>query len=212
MHRHANQLRLGEVPKSRSGRWEAIAAPGASLFLWREFLPPSRATSSLKNLQQQVLWQRDTVKVYGKEHPVPRLHQWYGDPGTAYTWSGITMQPQPWSDELVKLRRAVERATRRPFDSVLVNLYRNGHDCMGWHADNEPVFGKRPVIASLSLGAERDFVLRARADHSQKVVISLPHGSLLVMAGETQARWQHALPRRKKVTSPRINLTFRKFM
>ena len=121
------------------------------------------------------------------------------------------MQPVPWFEELDSLRHSIAAAIAASINSVLVNLYRDGHDSMGWHADDEPELGDRPVIASLSLGVEREFLLRYR-DVSRgipKQSIVLPNGSLLVMAGDTQKFWQHALPKRRGITTPRINLTFR---
>lgn len=149
--------------------------------------------------------------MFGKEHDIPRLQQWYGDPGQVYVWSGIEMQPLPWLPEILEVRDAVQRATKRKFNSVLLNLYRDGNDTVGWHADDEPGLGLSPFIASLSVGAEREFVLRRNEDKTVKISVPLSHGSLLVMAGETQGNWQHAVPRRKRVTEPRINLTFREF-
>ncbi len=147
--------------------------------------------------------------MFGKAYPVPRLHQWFGDPDAVYSWSGLTMQPQPWSPELAYLRGAVEAATRRRFNSVLVNFYRDGSDAVSWHADDEPELGSQPLIASVSLGASRDFILRRKHDVASKISVSLENGSLLVMAGTTQQEWEHALPRRKRVKQPRLNLTFR---
>ena len=121
------------------------------------------------------------------------------------------MQPLPWMPELEEVRDGVQRTTGRKFNSVLLNYYRDGNDTVGWHADDEPGLGLTPFIASLSLGAERDFVLRRNDDPKAKVTIALTHGSLLVMAGETQGNWQHAIPRRKRVSEPRVNLTFREF-
>lgn len=122
------------------------------------------------------------------------------------------MSPQPWLPELTELRTSIERATGTPFNSVLINLYRDGADSMGWHADDEPELGDQPIIASMSLGAERDFVMRRREQTSlhKKQVIQLKHGSLLLMQGDTQRFWHHALPKRRKITTPRINLTFRR--
>jgi alkylated DNA repair dioxygenase AlkB len=119
------------------------------------------------------------------------------------------MEPLPWLHPLHELRRLVSKAAGCNFNSVLVNLYRDGNDSMGWHSDNEPELGAAPVIASISLGATRDFHVRSRRGAGDVQSIPLTHGSLLVMHGSSQSEWQHALPRRKRVTEPRINLTFR---
>jgi alkylated DNA repair dioxygenase AlkB len=181
----------------------------ADIRLNRQFLAPATATALMNELQTKVDWQQDALTLFGKTHMLPRLHQWYGDKGTAYKWSGIEMRPRPWLPALGKLRNAVQSHTNVLFNCVLINLYRDGKDCMGWHADDEVVLGKQPVIASISLGAERDLLLRRRDSHSKSQCISLNHGSLLIMAGDTQSNWQHALPRRKYVADARINLTFR---
>ena len=93
---------------------------------------------------------------------------------------------------------------------MLANLYRDGRDRMGWHRDDERELGAQPVIASISLGAARRFVLKQRADPKVSRAITLPHGSLLLMAGDTQAHYRHALPATAKAVGPRINLTFRR--
>mmetsp|Transcript_34669 Transcript_34669/g.79877 ORF Transcript_34669/g.79877 Transcript_34669/m.79877 type:complete len:233 (-) Transcript_34669:22-720(-) len=149
------------------------------------------------------------VKVFGKEYDEPRLTCYFGD--QPYTYSGRTIKPMPWSRSpvLQEIRKAVEEITGESFNSVLCNMYRNGNDTVGWHADNEPVYGPNPTIASVTLGAERDFDLKECKDGPGRFRVRLGHGSLLVMSGATQHRWQHSLPRRKSVEEERINLTFR---
>ena len=173
------------------------------------FLADQEATLLLDELRHSLAWRQDTIRLFGKRHPIPRLHQWYGDHGASYKWSGLVMQPRRWPAPLVALKARIEAASGARFNSVLANLYRDGNDSMGWHADDEPELGKHPVIASLSLGANRDFLLRHRAKQRPTEYLSLGHGSLLLMAGATQQYWQHALPKRRRVSAPRINLTFR---
>ena len=120
--------------------------------------------------------------------------------------------PHPWLPELLPLRERLQRELGQPFNSVLANRYRDGRDAMGWHSDDEPELGPRPVIASLSLGGTRRFVFRHRHDPAKKFALELPHGSLLVMAGDTQANWRHALPRTTRAVPPRLNLTFRRIV
>lgn len=139
--------------------------------------------------------------------PEPRLSAWYGD--AAYTYSGKTRQPHAWMPILDALRQRIEIACQARFNSVLLNLYRNGQDSMGLHSDDEPELGPEPLIASLSLGAERRFVLRHKTLTDQRHTLTLAHGSLLLMAGRTQHAWKHGLPKAKSVAEPRINLTFR---
>jgi len=146
--------------------------------------------------------------MFGRVVDSPRLSAWIGDEDAVYRYSGTRFVPRPWTPELLALRDRVAAACGVPFNSVLANLYRDGADRMGWHSDDEPELGPRPVIASVSLGAERTFRFRAKAG-GETVAIELPHGSLLTMAGDTQRLYRHELPARKRVTGPRINLTFR---
>lgn len=194
--------------------WQKLDIPDADIRLCPEYLNRAAATVLFEVLRKNVSWRQDEVQLFGRRHRIPRVHQWYGDPGLSYRWSGLSMLPEPWFDELDALRDNIAAAVHVPFNSVLVNLYRDGHDSMGWHADDELELGERPVIAGLSLGAERDFVLRYRDNKSgvPKERVMLTNGSLLVMAGDTQKFWQHALPKRRRVTTPRINLTFRRIL
>lgn len=190
--------------------WQELKLVNANLRLQQNFLPETAATRLFHALTDAVTWRRDSIKLFGKSMEIPRLHQWFADDGLTYKWSGLTMTPQPWLYELIDIREQIEAACDYPFNSVLANLYRDGSDSMGWHADDEPELGHQPVIASLSLGAERDFVMRCRDDETaKKQYIKLQHGSLLLMAGDTQRYWQHSLPKRRKISEPRINLTFR---
>lgn len=182
--------------------------PDADVAL-HEFLEEKEADRLFEELRVSVPWRKDRIRLYGKEHDVPRLHQWFADDGMSYTWSGIRMEASPWVPALREIRERLKVKTDIHFNTVLANLYRDGGDTVGWHADDEPELGPEPVIASVSLGAERDFVLQHKAKSNLKEIIRLPHGSLLLMRGRTQACWQHCVPRRKKVRDARINLTFR---
>lgn len=212
--KHVTFLRIdGPVPV-QAGLEQPSAGilPGvadADIRLDRHFLQPGAASTLMQTLLAEVTWQQDAITLFGKTHLLPRLHQWHGDAGTGYRWSGIQMHPRPWFPALAELRRQTEIHTNADFNCVLINLYRDGNDSMGWHADDEAALGDKPVIASISLGAERDLLLRRRQSRNNSQRIGLNHGSLLVMAGDTQRNWHHALPRRKHVTGPRINLTFR---
>jgi alkylated DNA repair dioxygenase AlkB len=189
--------------------WQEIQLENADIRLLSGFLPDREATLLLDKLREDLDWQRDSIRLFGKCHPIPRLHQWYGDAGAKYRWSGLVMQPLPWTPELAELKARIEAVSGARFNAVLANLYRDGNDSMGWHADDEPELGEAPVIASLSLGAGRDFAFRDRMGARPTKYLHLEHGSLLVMAGTTQQHWQHALPRRRRVSEARINLTFR---
>lgn len=175
--------------------------------LWIEhFLPQAAASQIQSALMREVDWQQEAITLFGKRVLQPRLQAWYGD--QSYTYSGLTMAPKPWTPSLRTLRQQCERAAHSSFNSVLANLYRDGQDSMGWHQDNEPELGHQPVIASLSFGETRRFVLK-HLHSKEKFELPLGHGSLLVMAGPTQHYWQHSVPKTAKPREPRINLTFR---
>lgn len=159
---------------------------------------------------RDIAWQTHRLRLFGRWVDAPRLSCWIGDPGAVYRYSGQTFAPQPWPQALLPLRQRLRKELGIDFNAVLANLYRDGRDAMGWHSDDEPELGPEPVIASLSLGAARRFVLRRRDDHAVKQALVLEPGSLLVMRGVSQRDWQHALPRTARPVGPRINLTFRR--
>jgi alkylated DNA repair dioxygenase AlkB len=172
------------------------------------FIPPSLADTILDQLWRDLRWAQRPIRLFGRMVQQPRLTAWYGDADAVYRYSGITLHPEPWHDTLRGLRYRLEKHLSSPFNSVLANAYRNGNDSMGWHADDEPELGSSPTIASLSLGAERRFLMRHR--HSGRISELKPgHGSLLVMKGECQKKYVHSLPKTRKVEELRINLTFR---
>lgn len=199
------QIDLFSGPRAR----RRLPLPDAEIFLWSDFLDRRQADWLFAELFDNVTWRQDRIRVFGREHPIPRLHQWFADDELPYTWSGLTMYPAPWLPALLALRARLHTQTGQFFDTTLANLYRDGNDTVGWHADNEATLGPKPVIASVSLGAEREFQLRHQTRHGLKHAVRLPHGSLLFMSGPTQRHWHHCLPRRKRVKEPRINLTFR---
>lgn len=148
--------------------------------------------------------------MYGRQHLQPRLSAWVGDPGLDYRYSGLVLRPCPWTALLLRIRHDVERHAGHRFNSVLLNLYRDGRDAIGWHSDDEPELGVMPVIACLSFGATRTFRMRHKSSTTQPPLsLPLADGSLLVMAGRTQSCWRHAIPREPKVERMRISLTFR---
>lgn len=165
--------------------------------------------SLLARLLAELPWQSDTLVVYGKEHVIPRLQCWIGDDGLDYRYSGKRFRPLPWHPLLRQLQQDLQQQLGLGFNSVLCNLYRNGDDGMGWHADDEPELGPAPVIASITLGACRDFALRRVGTTRQWGKLPLNHGSLLIMNAGMQQRWQHAVPKRAGIHQPRINLTYR---
>lgn len=156
-----------------------------------------------------IQWHQDTIKLYGKQHLVPRLTAWYGDEGAVYAYSGLTLHPHPWNKPLLHLREQLKPLCDHSFNSVLLNCYRSGQDHMGWHRDNQPMLGTNPTIASVSFGATRRFLLRRYDDPHQKFELTLSDGSVLVMSGTLQHHWQHRVPKETKVLESRVNLTFR---
>ena len=160
-------------------------------------------------LEHELDWRQLPVRMFGRSIPQPRLTAFYGDPGVTYRYSGLTLQAQPWTRILKRLRTAAELLACQQFNSVLCNLYRDGRDHMGWHADDERELGSNPVIASMSFGAERRFLLKPRSGEGDRVEFLLKSGSLLVMRGDLQQYWLHQLPRALRIRQQRINLTFR---
>ncbi|MGE4086465.1 MAG: alpha-ketoglutarate-dependent dioxygenase AlkB [Immundisolibacter sp.] len=183
--------------------------PEGELYLLPRFVADSEAAYLLDALSTELAWTRHRVRLFGREHLTPRLCAWYGDPGARYAYSGQALEPLPWPPALAGLRARLHTALGLAFNSVLCNLYRDGADSMGWHSDDEASLGPRPVIASLSLGATRRFALRHRARRYRSVTLALGNGDLLLMTGDTQTHWQHAVPSTRRPTAPRINLTFR---
>ncbi|MNM48449.1 Alpha-ketoglutarate-dependent dioxygenase AlkB [compost metagenome] len=173
------------------------------------WLQPAEADALLQTLQEDVPWEVHRIRMFGRWVDSPRLSCWVGDPQAHYRYSGADFVPQPWPLALLPVRERLQQACAAPFNSVLINRYRDGRDSMGWHSDDEPELGERPVIASLSLGATRRFLLRRRDDHALTTEFLLAHGDLLVMAGDTQRFYQHALPKTARPLDERINLTFR---
>lgn len=191
---------------------QRIEAPDADILLWPRLLAPAEAERLFGVLHREITWRRYRVRIGGREWPSPRLSAWHGDPGARYRYSGLCLDPLPWTPGTSWARSAVEAAVGEIFNAVLANLYRDGGDGMGWHADDEPELGPEPVIASLSLGATRRFVLRHRRAAVAKLSLELGSGALLLMRGPTQRFWRHALPKTRRVVGPRINLTFRRIV
>jgi alkylated DNA repair dioxygenase AlkB len=191
--------------------YQNLAPRDGELYLLQAFYPQTIADNYLQSLLQNLAWQTEQIHIFGRWVPVPRLMAWYGDAGADYRYSGVDHQPLPWTNELQTLRSDVEAVCRQPFNSVLANLYRDGRDSMGCHADNEQELGPNPLIASLSFGETR--LLRFRNNRSRAIVdIELSHGDLLIMAGELQHHWRHELPKTRQAKQARINLTFRRIV
>ena len=183
--------------------------PDASLDYIDSFFYRNEADLLFAQLLDEINWRSEKIVMYGKEMEMPRLSSWVGDHGARYTYSRRTFVPSPWTPTLTIIRSRLEKHLGTEFNSCLCNLYRTGQDSMGWHSDDEPELGIDPTIASISLGEPRRFKLRHRRYRSLKHDIVLGPGSLLVMSGDTQANWQHSLPKSAQVLGSRVNLTFR---
>lgn len=199
------------MPRQPSLPFGGEQLPGdGSAILIPEFLSCDAADQAFEVLHTDVPWERQELAMFGNIVPEPRMSAWISD-GVTYTYSGAQRRAHPWSPLLTSLRQQCEEAAGSEFNGVLANFYKDGSDHLGWHADDESVNGPEPIIASISLGAERRFDFRHNETH-EVVNVLLPHGSLLVMSGLSQSCWQHRIPKETKLTDPRINLTFRKVL
>ncbi len=185
---------------------------GGEVRLYPAFYAKEQADRIFEDLRGGLAWRQEPIWMFGKQVMQPRLTALYGNPNQPYSYSGISMDALPWTSVLDEIKKNIEKFTGCQFTHVLCNFYRDGNDSMGWHRDNEAVLGRNPTIASLTFGVTRVFQLRDYPSKKNKVEVPLSHGSLLIMAGESQHLWEHQLPKTKKVNGPRINLTFRKLL
>lgn len=162
-------------------------------------------------MQSGLDWRQDEITLYGKQVLIPRLQAWYGDEDSFYQYSGLSLTPLPWTESLLQLKKRVEQTCDTSFNSMLANCYRDEKDSVAWHSDDEPELGRQPIIASLSFGAERVFQLKHKMT-GERFKLPLQSGSLLIMAGNTQQYWLHAVPKQQRHSGARINLTFRKII
>lgn len=187
-----------------------ISQDGSADYL-SHFYSVSMANKLMESLLSEVELTQGQIYLFGKEVAEPRLKAWYGDSEAMYRYSGASHQARPWTPVLLKIKEDVEKVCKRSFNSVLVNYYRNGEDYMGPHRDDEKELGQKPIIASVSFGAERDFVFKHK-DTKERVVVSLENGSLLLMQEGLQDSWYHGLPKRVRLQEGRLNLTFRNIL
>ncbi|GAB4017555.1 alpha-ketoglutarate-dependent dioxygenase AlkB family protein [Spirosoma koreense] len=207
-----NQLDLFGTPNHSAQVSETnplILLPDAELLYYPAFFDPTESDRLFTTLLNTIQWKQDKIKLYGKQVPLPRLSAWYGDTDKPYTYSGITLQAHPWTNELLTIKTRIEAASGARFSSVLLNRYRNGQDYVGWHADDEKELGQNPVIGSVNFGATRRFQLRRKDDHALKHEVELRHGTFLLMKASTQHFWQHQVPKTAAKIGERLNLTFR---
>ena len=196
--------RMSAVPTSR----EIDLGAGAFVELWGDWLTAAEADRYFAALRETIPWEQGRLKFFGKEVLEPRLSAWFGD--RDYVYSGRSLRANPFPAIVRELAERAEASIHARFNSVLLNLYRDGQDSMGLHSDDERELGSNPLIASVSLGAPRRFVLRAKKKNALAPLdLELPHGSLLLMGGSCQHQFRHGLPKSARVTGARINLTFR---
>lgn len=186
-----------------------LLLPDSKIVYYPDFLSFKQADSYFEWFRKNVKWQQDDITVFGKTYAQPRLTALFGNNGKPYSYSNITMQPHEFPEPLLEIKRKIEYKTPVVFTTCLLNLYRDGNDSNGWHADNEKELGQNPVIASITLGQERFFHLKHRTEKTLKHKLLLEHGSLLLMERETQHHWLHQIAKTKKTVGERINLTFR---
>lgn len=185
--------------------------PGGELRYCPSYLSAEQRQTLLQRLITELRWQQPEIRLFGKAVAIPRQQVWMGDADATYRYSGTTFDAEPWHPLVAALGQQLNRDCGVVFNSVLLNLYRNGQDHMGWHSDDEPELGDRPLIASLSLGATRRFLL-AHKQLACKLELSLGAGDLLIMQGDSQKFWKHAIAKEARVDQPRINLTFRSIL
>ena len=183
--------------------------PDADISYFPNFFSEAESNFYYENFLKILPWQQDDITVFGKTYAQPRLTALFANNNKPYSYSNITMQPHAFSDDLLAIKHKIETKTNAVFTTCLANLYRDGQDSNGWHADNEKALGENPIIASVTFGDARHFHLKHRTDKTLREKLLLSHGSLLLMQGETQHHWLHQIAKTKRQIQPRINLTFR---
>ena len=186
-----------------------LPLPDATFEYYPNFFSPEESDVIFEKLVNETPWQHDEITIFGKKILQPRLTCLYGNEGKPYSYSGLTMQPQPWNPTVMYIKNKVEEQCNQNFTTVLANLYRNEKDSNGWHADNEKELGRNPIIGSVSFGEERKFMLKHITNNTIKLALNLNHGSLLLMKEGSQIHYKHQIPKATQPKNPRINLTFR---
>jgi len=189
--------------------FQPVEMPDADVSILHSLEMHADYNTVLRKLIGETIWRQESIRIYGKVMPQPRLIAWYGDPGKKYDYSGISLTPLPWTDLLREIKRRVEDCTDSRFNSVFLNLYRDHNDSMGFHSDDERELGLEPTIASVTFGATRTFILKHKTKDIPSVKIPLDAGSVLLMKGATQRNWKHGIMKQTQPCGPRVNLTFR---
>lgn len=181
-------------------------------FIWEpNFYSAPHDQELLESLYSDLPWEGGVIKLFGKTHEIPRKQVMFADKGYHYGYSGKELTVSDWNEVVLKVKERIESNYNLDFNACLANLYRDGEDSNGWHADNEKELGENPIIGSVSLGGTRVFKLKHLKTNS-RIDFEMTSGSLLIMGGEMQHYWKHQIPKTKKMVNPRINLTFRKLI
>ena len=190
--------------------FEPVVMPDSDVSIMREIEMPLPYDQMLRKLIDQTIWRQEDVRIYGKVYQQPLLVALYADKGNTYYYSGISLNPLPWTELLREIKRRVEDCTDVRFNAVFLNLYRDHNDSMGFHSDDERELGKNPAIASVTFGATRIFKLKHKfLKELPPVKIPLEAGTVLLMKGQTQHFWKHGIDKQREPCGPRVNLTFR---
>ena len=182
---------------------------GLNIWYYPNFLGKKKSDLLYKRLHDEIPWQKYQIKLFGKIYDQPRLTSFHSIGNKNYDYSQIGIKNNFMTNDLRSLLKMIHKKTDYRFNSVLLNLYRDGMDSNGWHSDNEPELGNDPKIASITLGEERFFHIKHKKIKDLKYKILLKHGSLLLMGERSQTEWVHQIPKTKKKIYPRINLTYR---
>lgn len=186
-----------------------ILPKDGEVLFYPSFFSKEDSDRLFQSLLSTIVWEQYRIRFFGKMQDQPRLSAFHGDSGVTYTYSGKKLFAQPWNPDLLEIKERIETIINVKFSAVLLNLYRDGKDGIGWHSDAEKEHGTTHVIGSVSFGATRTFKLRHCEDKQLAVKMELAHGSYLLMQGETQLNWQHQVPKTTQPLTERINLTFR---
>lgn len=184
-----------------------ILPANGEVYLFPELFNLEESNRLWNSLRECIAWKHEPIVIMGRKIMQPRLTAWYGEQGKSYKYSGTTMIPNPWNEDLLFIKARIETVSGHTFNSALLNFYRDGKDSVGWHSDSEKSLGINPVIGSVSFGTPRNFHLRRKVDKTLKLKLPLTHGSFLLMKGETQHHWSHSIQKEPKLTDGRINIT-----
>lgn len=187
---------------------QRLEMPDADVIFYPSFFSQTASDFFFKELDEKAQWRQERIKLYGKLVDLPRLTAWYGNEGKPYTYSGITVDPNPWMPALLEIKAAIEKVSGIEYNSVLLNKYRGERDSVAWHSDDEYELGVKPVIGSVSFGESRNFQFKHK-NRDLRASVPLSHGGYLLMKGTTQHHWLHQIPKQTARRGPRINLTFR---